>query len=248
MHAWVQRCTHCGYCASDITIAFKKTKSIVESKEYVSQLKDETFPDLANSFLCKGMIAEKEGMFSEAAKAVIHAAWTCDDEGYEKSAKKCRIKALDFLKKGKENGECFAEQDGADIAIMTDLLRRSGQFGEALTLIKQNHVKIKEDIVRKILFFQKNLILNFDTKPYKTSDYAGTTKRVLHYELRFHKAGQQRIPLQQRLEAIEKEMIMAALRNNEWIHSETAKSLGISERGLWHTMKKYKIVSKKTTI
>lgn len=244
MYAWVQRCTNCGYCASDITIAFQKTKSIIQSKEYTYQLKDKNFSDLANSFLCKGIIAEKEGKFSEAAKAVICAAWTCDDDGYEKSAKKCRIKALELLRKGKENGECFAEQDGADIAITTDLLRRSGKLGEALALIKKNQGRIRDDTIKKILAFQKNLILRFDTKCYKTSDFAGTTKRILSCKLRFHKVSQEKIPLQQRLETLEKEMVVAALKNSEWLQSETAKSLGISERVLCHLMGKHKISRK----
>lgn len=173
MFAWVNRCAHCGYCSSDITRASGKTKAVVESEAYRSQLEDKAFPDLANSFLCKAMIAEREGRFSEAAWATIHAAWACDDAGYEESAGKCRAKAVGLMKKGREKGERFAEQDGVDIAIMTDLLRRSGRFEEALALIEENLDGITEDIVKKILMFQKKLISQSDTRCHTISECLG---------------------------------------------------------------------------
>jgi len=178
MFAWVQRCPYCSYCSSDIAKASEKTKSVIESGEYQSQLKDKAFPDLANSFLCEAMIAEKEERFSEAAWAMIHAVWTCDDAGYEESAGKCRIKAVGLMKKGIAKGECFAEQDGLDIAIMADLLRRSGQFGEASVLIEKNQSRITEDIIKNILIFQKKLISQSDIKCHTISECLGINEQA----------------------------------------------------------------------
>lgn len=241
MASWVQRCPNCGYCSSDITIATEKTKSVIESVEYRTQLKDKNFPDLANSFLCKSLIAEKTGNFSAAAMSTIHAAWICDDAGYEESAKKCRMKALALLKKGKENGEFFAEKDGADIAIMTDLLRRSGHFDEALALIEENLDRITEDDIKKILIFQIRLIFEHDTKCHTISECPEITKRIPSHEFRFHKVFHQRISLPQRLKIIEREMIVAELKKNKWLMARTAQSLGINERSLWYKMKQYNI-------
>lgn len=47
--------------------------------------------------------------------------------------------------------------------------------------------------------------------------------------------------LVERLEAVEREMLMSSLEKNEWVQTKAAESLGISERVLRYKMKKYNI-------
>jgi len=61
-------------------------------------------------------------------------------------------------------------------------------------------------------------------------------------EVRFYKASEQG-NLVERLEAVEREMIFAALEKHERIQTRAADSLGISERVLRYKMKKYNINS-----
>lgn len=169
MFTWVQRCPHCGYCSSDITAAFEKSQTLISSAEYQFQLQDRRFPEMANSFLCQAIIAEKNNRFSEAAWATIHAVWACDDLNYDQVSQECRIKAVALIQKSIEAGENFAKQEGADIAIMADLLRRARKFKEASDLITSYQDKIAEDIIKKILEFQQKLILQNNTKNYTIS-------------------------------------------------------------------------------
>ncbi len=182
MHTWVQRCNHCGYCSFDITnshgnilhnflkkignffISSSTTlQTFVKNEKYQSQLKNKDFPDLANSFLCEAMIEENKGNFSKATWAVISAAWTCDDSGDVQLSKNCRKKAVKLLKKTLEKKEDFVNEDGLEITIMADLLRRSEQFKEASEIIDKNLGKRSKDI-NKILMFQKKLISVSDLK------------------------------------------------------------------------------------
>jgi len=80
------------------------------------------------------------------------------------------MKAVGLLKKGTEKGEHFAKQYEADIAIMADLLRRAGQLGEASDLIEKNQDRITEDIIKKMLIFQKKLISQSDTECHTISE------------------------------------------------------------------------------
>jgi len=48
-------------------------------------------------------------------------------------------------------------------------------------------------------------------------------------------------PLDETIAKIEKEIIMEALQKACWVQSKAAKILGISERSLWHRVKKYRI-------
>lgn len=135
MFAWVQRCPECGYCASDVSKAPSQSAALVRTPEYARQLYDLTFPELANSFLCKALIDESSGDYAAAAWALIHAAWACDDDARPKPARTCRSKAAAMIEKALGSGQQFAEQDGADTAIQVDLLRRAGRLTEARRLI-----------------------------------------------------------------------------------------------------------------
>jgi two-component system response regulator AtoC len=62
----------------------------------------------------------------------------------------------------------------------------------------------------------------------------------LPQEIRFHQIGRQGT-LSQRLEAVEREMILSALEKNQWVQTRAAESLDISERVLRYKMKKFKL-------
>ena len=70
------------------------------------------------------------------------------------------------------------------------------------------------------------------------------TVRDLPEEVRYHGAAEAGGPTN-RLEAVEREMIMTALEKYDWNQSRAADSLGISERVLRYKMKKYRIISPK---
>lgn len=72
------------------------------------------------------------------------------------------------------------------------------------------------------------------------------TVRDLPEEVRYHDAAEAVGPAN-RLEAVEREMIMSALEKYDWNQSRAADSLGISERVLRYKMKKYRVISRKNS-
>jgi ssDNA-binding Zn-finger/Zn-ribbon topoisomerase 1 len=165
---WVQRCPHCGYCAPDISDA-KRIKDINEPSEmvrgnpYQEQLKDPNYPDLANSFLCWSVLRESANDFITAGWASIHAAWVSDDDVKSGAvAKNCRIRAVALLQKARDKGQGSAKQIGAAEALLTDLLRRSGQFGLALSMCEEGLKKKTNDIISSVLRLEKELIAKKD--------------------------------------------------------------------------------------
>jgi len=156
--AWVQRCPECGYCAFNVGSPLEGAKSVVRSIEYKKQLEDSTFPELANSFLCKAMIDRESKDYSAATWALIYAAWVCDDSGHASQATACRKRAADMLAIAEEQGQQMLHQEGADTAVLVDLLRRSGQFEKARQVIEKRRGSISEDIIAYVLDFQIALI------------------------------------------------------------------------------------------
>ena len=72
--------------------------------------------------------------------------------------------------KARENGQWFAEDAGLEEAILVDLLRRAGQFDEALKICLERLKKEPEETVRIILQYQKTLIEKLDSQGHTVSD------------------------------------------------------------------------------
>jgi uncharacterized protein (DUF2225 family) len=155
---WIQSCPSCGYCAPDISEHIEKACEVVRSDPYRQQLNSPEFPKLANAFLCYSLIQESLGKYASGGWASIYAAWACDDAGLDAGAQKCRKRALILLRRARENDQEFAEQAGAEEAIMVDLLRRSGQFELALKACDDGLKKDLEKVISDVLRFQKILI------------------------------------------------------------------------------------------
>ena len=167
----IQKCPECGYCAPDISKGESITKDIVESNSYQDQLHDTSYPELANSFLCYSLLLNSEGKYTNAAWACIRAAWVCDDDNNQESAKKSRLKAIDFFQLAKQEDQMTnPDQPGAEEVLLADLHRRSGQFTSAYEICEEGLMKNPEKLIVNILEFQKKLIKKKDMDCYTLED------------------------------------------------------------------------------
>ena len=120
------------------------------------------FPAIANTFLCWSIIQEDLGLPAQAAWASLHAAWVCDDEEVDVPARICRKRAADLLRRGWEKGERLAALEGADEALLADLLRRAGRFREARAVVAETLEKNPEPVIADIMRLQARLIAASD--------------------------------------------------------------------------------------
>ena len=160
---WVQRCSTCGYCASDVSKSQPVAEEVIKRAEYRRHLRDETYPDLANSFLCKAIIDRAANDYSAATWSLIQAAWACDDEDCATEAETCRSNAADMLMIAEDHGQSVGQGDGASTAILVDLLRRSGRAAKARMVIIEQHGKIADEVIVGVLEYQQILIEQGDT-------------------------------------------------------------------------------------
>ena len=160
MHAWVQRCPKCDYCARDLSKASDLASRTVVSDDYRALLRDESYPELARRFLACGLVAELDGELAAAALANHHAAWACDDHGRDNEANTCRTRAIAMLLNAPATtptrvGDAPA---GNDEAILTDLLRRVGRFDEASAVCLRALDRKLDEPVAAALRYQQQLI------------------------------------------------------------------------------------------
>jgi len=156
---WIQRCPSCGYCAPQVSAGPQTAGEIVDSNAYLGQSGNPTYPALANHFLCWATIQESCGELAEAGWTCVHAAWVCDDENASLGASLCRMKAIELFKQARRNGARFSEQAGAEDALLADLYRRCGEFEKAVTAVQVGVLKRPEQVLRKVLYYQVNLVM-----------------------------------------------------------------------------------------
>jgi len=162
IYAWVKRCPSCGYCAPDPGKAPEGAADVVKLPRYRWQLDARKFPGIANTFLCWSIIQEDLGFPAQAAWASLHAAWVCDDEGADVPARICRKRAADLLRRAWEKGDRLAALEGADEAVLADLLRRAGRFREARAVVAEALEKHPQPIIADIMRLQARLIAASD--------------------------------------------------------------------------------------
>lgn len=167
---WIHTCPSCRYSAPDLSEGEKSYEAVVRSEEYSKILDNPAYPKLAGQFLCWAFLQESRKEFEKAGWAAIHAAWACDDAGFEEGSTASRKRASELLMKARENSQWFAEDAGMEEAILVDLLRRAGQFDEALKICQDRLKKEPEETVRIILLYQQALIEKLDSRRHTVSD------------------------------------------------------------------------------
>jgi hypothetical protein len=174
MRHWIQRCPSCGYCAGRIDEATANAPHVIKTQAYLAQLNHDAFPMLANTFLCASQIMEVDEQWSAAAQAALNAAWSCDDEmrypddaaKMQKAADECRKRAISLFNHLMDSGGKVAEEAGIAELLLSDLLRRSGQFEAAETVAVDGLAQQPNEAIAQALEFEKARALEFDRQRY----------------------------------------------------------------------------------
>lgn len=175
---WVQRCPSCGYCAGDISEGKPELVRTVKCHHYRKQLQSPDFPELANTFLCSSLLKEEAGEYAVAGFACIHAAWACDDVDRDTAAQECRKKAVAFLQKAREKGQRYARQIGLEELLIADLLRRSRQFEDALSICEEGLRRDPDKLISNILNFQIMLIKRSDSSAHTVAESPNISEAI----------------------------------------------------------------------
>ena len=162
MHLWVWECPNCGYTASDISDAPSFPREFLSSPRYTSCDGLIIDDDLARRFYRQHLCAAEEGDLTQAADALLHAAWSCDDSGDDELAVLFRRKAVEFM--DRELKELPEEKQEQRMVQRADLLRRSRQFSRLID--EYSALRCREPIHRCIVSFQLMLAKRKDVRRY----------------------------------------------------------------------------------
>lgn len=168
----MKRCSACGYCAPDIDTGPPEAAILVKDPTYQKQLNDPHFPETANFFLCWSMLQTDAEAYNEAGKALLFAAWVCDDSSsFRDKARILRKEAIQFFLKAQKRKQSFAKTAFDELSMLIDLMRRSGMVKEAQKLcaqgLKEKNLSEKEEM---ILLYQEELLAKNDRKRHTISE------------------------------------------------------------------------------
>lgn len=153
----IQRCPSCGYCSSNISKQNLVNTQFIRSRDYLNQLDNNSYPALANSYLCWSMIQENNNNFVGAIRSLIDATTVCEDYiFYTESEDHCREKIVGLI----EAIEQKLEYQKFKLSYKEYLfllkifnLRRIGNFEKAQKLYEQNLERINKSGYKYIFEF-----------------------------------------------------------------------------------------------
>jgi len=172
---WLQSCPHCEYAAPELSYAPEGVAVLVRSDEYGK---------CVGPFLKHAFLLDQLGHHADAGWMALQGAWFFDDAGDGGLALGCRTVALQFWKKGKAAGQNFAETIPEEFALVTDILRRSGMFQDALgTCLDALEEEELPPIIEDMLRMQKAFIEKQDYGRHSMAELperpAGSTRVTL---------------------------------------------------------------------
>ena len=237
IHASIQRCPYCGYCAPDVSTDDALAIEVLDNPEYVAVLTGKALPGKANDFLCWAMIAGRAGLHDSATWALLRTAWICDDARATGAAAACRARALDAFWKATAGGRPISPQPGVTQLIGADLHRRCGRFDAAAALADKGLAVNPAEVVADALRFQKQLSEAGDVACHTIDEARRAAPDWPEREAR-RKAEQERVSAEKARRKAEQERVSAekARRRDEEIESMSPRRyVSVLARHPWKT-------------
>lgn len=153
---YVQECPHCGYANYSIDTPTAVSPEFFQSEPYLTIAKQD-LPGTAISFCKMAMLGAEEKDASKEFWGYMRAAWVCDDENRELSARVSRLCALQTLE---QNTDAIIGDSDTAAMMRADLLRRTHQFDEVVKQFKD--FRSDNAFLQKLMQYELRLAKNKD--------------------------------------------------------------------------------------
>ena len=155
MNLWLQQCPTCRYVNDRLDHRLGDAAAIVYSPEYraIAQLDQE--PELVQRFKRHALLLADQPLLS--ARALLHAAWVCDDHWQPELACACRDECADLM-----IGVDYTALGEAGLRsqlVLVDVLRRARRVDEASDWIERllEQAGLPESM-SKVLHYERRLL------------------------------------------------------------------------------------------
>lgn len=161
----VEFCEHCGYANIDIScLSRENVQEYMETDEYQNIL-NSSINETSKKYLLTAYLTPFRKHTDYRGGYYLKAAWAFDDHHDTENAIEARKKSVDFLMQYAKIRKKIKIE-----VIVVDVLRRSLQFEEAKKLALDLLERVDDDLMKKILLFQIELINKKDVACHKVSE------------------------------------------------------------------------------
>ncbi|MFZ9857790.1 MAG: hypothetical protein ACO3F2_05575 [Roseiflexaceae bacterium] len=124
---WVQHCSKCHVCSSDIRIASEQAHDIIKTHAYLGIIADQSFPYLTREYNAASYLCRFAHDYANAGWHALRATWKCEDTHHPLRGV-VRQQAIDNFLQAIEKQQAFASTPSEQHLIIADLYRRHGEF------------------------------------------------------------------------------------------------------------------------
>jgi hypothetical protein len=125
-------------------------------------LKHRWIDDSCKGYLCLTFFLVADDDYKGAFWSSLRAAWVCDADDYWQGSEEYRLQALEMMRRSHEAGIAVSESQEQDHLLQTDLLRRTGSFQQAMSIVMEALKGCREQKMGRLLRFERRLIENGD--------------------------------------------------------------------------------------
>jgi hypothetical protein len=173
---WLQECPGCGYCAEDIENVDPASREIVRSDPFIKLRESvEDLHEVARKFRIAAFIAAERGFPAAAFQHTLHEAWVHDDCQDTVRASAARLNAVDHINQAHRDQIRLYDDEGADAAMVAELLRRAGEFTRSQEICQKALDEGCADHVQKVLEFELRLCASQDADCHTMEEVFGDT-------------------------------------------------------------------------
>jgi hypothetical protein len=124
---WVQHCSKCHFCSSDIRVASEQAAEIIKTHAYLNIISDQSYPYVAREYNAASYLCRFAGDYANAGWHALRSTWKCEDTHHPMRGV-IRQQAIDNFLHAIEQQQSFAPTPSEQHLVIADLYRRHGEF------------------------------------------------------------------------------------------------------------------------
>lgn len=127
---WVQHCSKCHFCSSDIRVASEQATEIIKTHAYLGIITDQSFPYISREYNAASYLCRFAQDYATAGWHALRSTWKCEDVHHPLRGV-VRQQAIDNFVLALQHQQSFAPTSSEQHLIIADLYRRHGEFVRA---------------------------------------------------------------------------------------------------------------------
>lgn len=127
---WVQHCSKCHFCSTDVRVASPQAAEIIKTPAYLGIINDQSFPYLSREYNAASYLCRFANDYATAGWHALRATWKCEDTHHPLRGV-IRQQAIDNFLLAIQHQQAFAQTASEHYLVIADLYRRHGEFNLA---------------------------------------------------------------------------------------------------------------------